>query len=236
MDLERITGAPAPVDEQEVGAALAEWMSPTDLAADSAPAWSITSLGAADWAMARVAELRRIEREYADQIALWEAARQRAANGVEFFEHHLEEWALGERTEKRKTFPLAHGTVATREVRPRVIVTDEEAAITWCAKHNPDALRSTTKVLISEVAVRVGHVVVGYTAQHKTTGEVETVRLPAPKPSTADDIAVIAARLGDDWTVEAITDLAAIDSDGLPVAGFGVQPGHVSASVTPLMP
>lgn len=178
MDIERVAsaGVEPVVDEQHVQwelegyvtghyAILGDYAVRDDLLPDEAsrPRWEITSLGAADWAMQQLARIEAVAREYDAEIARWTKLRANVARAGEFFRGHLERWAVSQRTDKRKSFPLAHGTVSTREAKPAPEIVDQEAAVAWCKVNAPDAIKVEESVLISRVpGLRIADVVQGW--------------------------------------------------------------------------
>lgn len=245
-ELEQVIGAPIPDHAGEIEAQAAAYV----VGRDPGEAWSITTIGEADWALRKLMEIRQHEQAYADEIALWTAARDRALRAGQFFADALERWGVEQRiATKTKTFPLAHGTISTRSSAPRLVITDEDAALNWLRACEPDAIRTTEKALISAVTtVAIGTVIVGFEATNKTTGEVEQQMLDLPQPNDPERIAAVAAKLGDEWAVRPITEPAAVATvsapvgtwppsgltEGQPVLGFGVSDERISATVTPL--
>lgn len=230
MDLEAIAGVQPPVDERVVQGEVEVYV---EHGVMSAEPWRIESVGAADWAMRRLAECEARVIEYQGEVALWESVRDRVARAGEWFEDRLKEWAVSERTEQRKTFPLAHGTVRTSKRQPGIMVTDEDAALAWATSECPDAVKTTTKFLVSEACAKVTECVVAFTSTDKTTGEVE--RIPVdPSPLDPVRLDALRAKLGDGYVVEPVIDLFVVDTLGRLVPGLAVKPGTVTASVTPL--
>lgn len=276
MDIERVAaaGLEPVVDEQrvqwEVEGYVTGHYAATDPAGRNAERdinleprvrWEITSLGAADWAMQQLARIEAVAREYDDEIARWAKLRANVARAGEFFRGHLERWAVSQRTDKRKSFPLAHGTVSTRESKPAPEVVDEEAAVGWCKVHAPDAVKITESVLISRVPVRVAEIIVGWRFTNRTTGDIvhvldefpidgDTVKADLHHVVTvvlaehasafqqaADTIEAewISTRLYEftqGWSIEPVTTPGVVDADGLPADGFGIRPGKITSSVT----
>lgn len=232
MDLEAIAAVPAPVDEGVVQNEVAVYVEHGRMVEQP---WRITSLGAADWAMRQLAECDTRARQYGDEIALWTQVRDRIGRAGEWFEDRLKEWAVGERTPQRKTFPLAHGSVATREGKARIEVVDEDAAIVWAKSTCPDAVKTTEKFMVSEACASIVECVIAFTATDKATGEVERIPLKdGPAPLDADRVAALREKMGDGYVVEPETQLYVLDGVGLPVPGLGVKLGSITATVTPL--
>lgn len=233
MNLDTIADVPVPVDEAEVQAEILAWLNDTAPPEQRAP-WTITSLGAADWAMRTVAEWRSRASEFADQAEAWRRCEKRAIRGALWLEERLAEWAIDRRTEKVKTMALAHGAVSTRTVKPTIELTDEDAAIAWARTHAPDAIHTTTRLNKSEVgdAWRIGEVVVGYEWTFPTTGEQEYHQAAWPAPFDPEAYAELVAS-EPDFVIEPCYEAAVIDTDGAVVPGVEVVPGRISATVKP---
>lgn len=244
MELERLAAIPPAVDEQRVEDELREYMGDQPANPARQP-WRITSLGAADWAIRMLGDARAQVQRYDDEIELWKRARARVDNVAGWFEERLKEWAVAERTDRVKSFPLAHGTISTRESKPRAIVVDEAAAIAWARQHAPEALKVETSFLISQAGVQVAELVVGFTSTDKSSGEVETLTVAPVVPHEAK-LTELRERLGDGFVVEPILELfpvATVEVVAEPgvaraktriVPGLAVKPGDVSATVKPL--
>lgn len=234
MDLERIAGAPG-VDEQSVEAEIDEYLG-GDRSGSREP-WSITSLGAADWAMRRYSDALALVQRYDDEIFLWNKAKERIGGAASWFEDRLREWAISERTDKRKSFPLAHGTVSTRTVPAKARVDDEAVVLEWARTACPDAVDvvpAHERFLISKSTAAVVHVVVAWEAIDKTTGEVQRIDVDPPIADGRERLERLRERMPT-FTVEAVYDLAVVDgATGLVVPGMSVVPASTSASVKPL--
>jgi hypothetical protein len=237
MTIEHIIEPAPPVDVSHVEAELTAF-----LGGDTPPAelrmrgpFAISDSAQADWCMERLAELDHLARDYADRILLWQEAQKRAVAARAWFETRLSEWAAARRTKTVKSFPLAHGTISTREVQPRVTVVDEDAAVAWAKQHAPDAVKTTHSLLVSKVGdrVRLWTVVTGYNAIHQTTGETQHIDVDPPQLADPKVLTELRARM-EGYTVEPITTVEARDDKGRPVPGFGVIDGKVSVTVKPL--
>jgi hypothetical protein len=55
-------------------------------------------------------------------------------------------------TLKVKTWTCPYGTVAFRTIAERVKVVDEEQAVAYCLKHDPDAVKTKHTVLVSKLS------------------------------------------------------------------------------------
>lgn len=231
MDLEKIAGVEPPVDEQAVMEEVEAYVEGVDM---QRKPWRIDTLGQADWAMRRLAEARDFAQRYEDEVALWTAALKKIGRVGSWFEDRLKEWAVAERTKDRKTFAVAHGTVATRESKPRIVVEDEKAAVEWALTYAPAAVKVERSLLVSQLgdAATIGRVAIGWTATNKATGE--TQRIPATGGHVTTSLDVVRQRMGDDWQVDIDTHPAVVDKEGRPVPGLVVAEGRVTATVTPL--
>lgn len=233
MDLDKLAGVAPAVDEDAVEEELHMYL--IGVRDDREP-WAITTVGQADWAMQLVADADRRTRQYQDEIDLWTDAKRRLSSGADWLRDRLEEWAVGLRTDKAKSFPLAHGTVATRKTKPAIDVIDEEALIAWAREHAPGSLHTVERCNKSELgdAAVITEVIVAYEAIDKTTGDVE--RVPVPKVSVFDEAKLdrLRERLGDNYQVNPEFALAVLDPDGELVPGVEIRPERVTATVTPL--
>jgi len=240
MDLERLAEPPRPVDEDAVLAEIAAYLH-DDLPSDQArEPWRITNIGEADWAMRVVAEARRRQQDYDDQIRLWQDAKRRMGGSADWLEDRLAEWALEVRTDRVKSQALAHGTVATRRSPPKIEVVAEDAVIEWAKSHAPQAVRIECRFLKSEVgdSWAIRDVVVGFRAIERVTGEVEEIPLEPPivdRDEAIDRLLAIQSRMTG-YNVTSIVGSAVMDSGGGLVPGVEVVPEHIAATVRPLMP
>lgn len=117
--------------------------------------WAIRTLGQADWVMQRVADIEARARDYGDEVARWQDALRRATIAKDWLVARLQEWGLAQRTASRKTFPLAHGTVATRAGRARIVVTDDDAALAWAKANCPAAVETVERLVKSRLSARI---------------------------------------------------------------------------------
>jgi Bacteriophage Mu Gam like protein len=141
-------------------------------AVDAGGPWTISDLGAADWAMARLAELeaeaaavvehanrvRRAADEYEERCL---SAPRRGPNGEQWssvrdgiirFRSLLEAYALEQRAAGNgTTLSLVSGSVTTRKNPERVVITSEAALIDWAQGYGLDVVETTKRVLVSEL-------------------------------------------------------------------------------------
>lgn len=234
MDLERIAGVEPPVDEDAVHEEVAAYVGGVELHREP---WKITSLGQADWAMRRFAEARALAQTYQDEIDLWTVPLKKIRAAAGWFEDRLKEWAIEQRTPSLKTIRTAHGTIPTRQSQPKITVVDEAEAIGWGWRVAPDTIKQTEKFLVSAIGDRASIVecVVAYESVDKTTGEVERIPvMGSPVPLVPAMLDQLRERMGDGYTVDAVTEPFVVDVEGMIVPGLTVTPGDVTATVTPL--
>lgn len=230
MDLDRIAGVEPPIDPDLLTQQVRAWMDGDE----DEPALDIADIGTANWCLQVIGEAKQRAQGYDDQIQLWTEAKRRVLGLAEWLELRLEEWAVANRTERTKSFPLAHGTIATRKGSPGIDVVDEPAAIAW-AKINDvaEAVRTTEKLLTSLLEhVHYGKVVVGYEAIDRTTGEVERIDVEPTPPS--DLVLQMMRDKLPHSNVSAIEVDAVVDDKGHPVPGLAYRTPTVGATVRPL--
>lgn len=239
MDLQKMTAVEPVVNEDAVEVELSEFVEQAPVVRDEDARWSITSRGAADWAMEKLAHVRAIRDDYEQQIDRWKRALQKLDRAAAFFEGHLERWALATRSRNEKSFPLAHGNIKTSDRKPTIQIGDEEALIEWAREVEPDLVETTEKIGVMKLrkVVELGALIVEWEAINKTTGEVETVPVHSPERWTEERQAEIEARMGDEWQVTALTEPAVFHGDDPePVPGTTVADATVSVSVSPYLP
>jgi hypothetical protein len=208
MDFEALADVEPAVDAVTEGVVEAQMAAAVEGRAPERP-WAIMSLRQADWVLERVADLEVARREYEGEVARWRDGVLRLERAESWLRERLKVWGRANRTAQRKTFTLAHGTVATREGRDRVRVDDEAAAVAWAKVHCPDAVKVEERFLPSHcphlIAIADRREVVGETMIDLDTGEIQPIRR-----------------------------LVVVDRDGNPIPGLGVEPGEVTVTVTPL--
>jgi len=231
MNIDKIVGVVAPVDEAAVEAELVAYITGMDVETAGEP-WRIENVGQADWALRKLIETQAAYGQYADEISLWEAARKRAKHAIDFFTELLQAWAIGARTKDTKSFALAHGTVSTRQSAARLSISDKDAILEWAATNAPDAIKVTSEVqlsLLTNVTIEV--MLVGERRTNMATGEI-VVDNREPVLLTDEALATVGGA-GSGWQVEPITLQMAV-ADGKVVPGMTVVPAKVTASVTAL--
>jgi len=242
-DWDALVGVVSPVDEEHVLAEVAEYATGAVPEVRREP-WTIRTVGEADWAMRRLADVERRTQEYDDQIALWTDARDRVKRAGEFFVDRLKEWALASRTKDRRTFPLAHGVVATRESKARFAIDDDETVVAWAKERHPGVVRVVESVNVtglSSVGVRVAEAVVAFVVVDKETGETVTRGVHVDRPLLVGTDRADAARAAlidalpdaDRYAVTVETEQVVVDADGGIVPGVVLVPAKITATVTP---
>lgn len=105
--------------------------------------------GKADWAMRKLASVRRkqadnqsiYDREVA-RVAEWlQKVNTDLERDAEWFESNLKPYALLERSNGRKSILLPHGTIKTTAGRPKIEITDEIAFLAWAESSQPELIR-----------------------------------------------------------------------------------------------
>jgi len=103
----------------------------------------------ADWAMRKLASLRR---KQADNKAIYEREVLRVAEWLEkvntdlerdaeWFESNLKPYALTERYNGRKSVVLPHGTIKTTAGRPKIEIDNELEFLAWAETSQPELIR-----------------------------------------------------------------------------------------------
>jgi phage host-nuclease inhibitor protein Gam len=103
----------------------------------------------ADWAMRKLASIRR---KQADNKAIYDREVQRVAEWLdkvntdlqrdaEWFESNLKPYALTERHNGRKSVVLPHGTIKTTAGRPKIEIENESEFLAWAEKSEPELIR-----------------------------------------------------------------------------------------------
>lgn len=234
MDWKTVVALPPEVDEDAVAQELVAHVEDKPELAPREP-WTIKTLGQADWCMRRVAEAEAIVAELDDEIGRWRAARTRAAAAADWFVARLKEWGLAEReqTPSRATLTVPHGTVSTRKSTERIEVVDEPLAVAWAKQSCEDAVKVEYSLLVSRLGacVRIADMVREWRATRITTGEVEHQPQQPVVEFTAERLAEVQQRLGDEFVVEAGIWRMAVDALGVPVPGLGVRGATTTATV-----
>ena len=108
----------------------------------------------ADWAMRKLASIRR---KQAENQAIHDRETQRVQEWLskvntalerdaEWFEANLKPYALLERSKGRKSVVLPHGTVKTTVGRPKIEIENEETFLNWAKESAPELLRIKTEI------------------------------------------------------------------------------------------
>jgi len=238
-DMQKMLAMPEPVDEPAIMAEVESWVNADE---DARPArregWRIESLQQADWVMRKLAEVQTLGLEYQATIEAWKHAYNRIADAGQWFEDRLAEWAILNRTSTVKSFATPHGTVKTRSNPARVVIVDEDAAVEWARAHMPAAVRTSYKLLVSELSdedAHIGALVTAWVSIHKVTGEQETLPI-TPVVFTPELLADLQEAIGDEHVVEAVTEPAVVGRDGKVIPGLDVRPSTVTASIATFRP
>ena len=112
-------------------------------------AFVISDDSKADWAMRKLASLRR---KQADNKAIFDKEVQRVTEWLEkvnrdierdaeWFESNLKPYALTQRYGGRKSVVLPHGTIKTTGGRPKIEVENETEFLAWAEVSQPELIR-----------------------------------------------------------------------------------------------
>jgi phage host-nuclease inhibitor protein Gam len=112
-------------------------------------AFVISDDSKADWAMRKLASLRR---KQADNKAIFDKEVQRVTEWLEkvnrdierdaeWFESNLKPYALTQRYDGRKSVVLPHGTIKTTAGRPKIEIEDESQFLAWAELSQPELIR-----------------------------------------------------------------------------------------------
>lgn len=185
------SGAPAEADH--ILAVLAGEHAPENVpAVERAEAWTIRSVGEAEWAMALLAAATAQQQAVLDQVKLWQSQLDafkrhelaQPARTVAFFTERLERWGLLQRElhPEQATIALASGAISTRrDSAPTIEITDAETFISWALNALlPAASQDDVEVPLEQTYAELGVV--------KTTHEamISAIR-KVFKPSTCAD-------------------------------------------------
>lgn len=117
---------------------------------ESARAWQVGSRGEAEWAMRKLAVLRERQRdvrtqaiEWRERIDAWAADEaKRIEPAVEFFEGHLQRYAVEQRAlTGDATVRLPSGEISTRKpTKPTVQIDNDEALLAWLEDFLPSGI------------------------------------------------------------------------------------------------
>lgn len=210
--------------------------------------WAVTDDGAAEWSMRHIAnanaeieKLRLQADEWEARIHQWFTQRAKPLEAkVAFMSAHLERYALYRREAdpKAKTLTLPSGRVRTTRQVPTVVISDADEAIRWTAQNAPEAIKTTHKVLVSDLRHHVHpRELVTLAWVTNSCGCKVSVRddegLQIPPVGTETEC----PECGQPALIGKVEELAhrwvAVDSDGAYVPGVDVDPGGVTAKVVP---
>jgi phage host-nuclease inhibitor protein Gam len=157
-------------------------------------AFTVNSDGVADWAMRKLASIRR---KQADNKAIFDREVLRVAEWLDkvntdlerdaqWFESNLKPYALSERYNGRKSIVLPHGTIKTTAGRPKIEIEDESKFLAWAESSQPDLIRikkEIDKKVLNALITETGDVI-------STQGEiVPSVRVTPAETSVSFVIA-----------------------------------------------
>lgn len=202
--------------------------------------WTPQTLGAAEWAMARLARATAAYEEInveavasVERIIAWrDDAQRRLGRDMDFFSAGLERYArIRRKVTGQATTKLPSGQVKTREVHPKLVVHDPEALVLWLEGNEyEDAIKTERTPLVSQLGayVRIVEEVVGYRAvcgdgtwrEFAGAGEC-----PVAVGEVLDGKPVAA--------VESITQAQVVDNNGRAVPGLSAEDGYVRATASP---
>ena len=117
-------------------------------------AFTVDDDSKADWAMRKLAHLRR---KQAENQSLAEAEIKRVTEWLQtvnrslesdaaYFEAVLTPYALLQRSEGRKSVSLPHGTIKTTSGRPKIEIEDEEKFLEWAKESETSVIRIKTEI------------------------------------------------------------------------------------------
>ena len=117
-------------------------------------AFTVDDDSKADWAMRKLASLRR---KQAENKAIADAEIQRVTEWLEtvnrsidgdaaYFEAVMTPYALLQRSEGRKSVVLPHGTIKTTAGRPKIEIEDEEKFLAWAKESETSVIRIKTEI------------------------------------------------------------------------------------------
>lgn len=203
--------------------------------------WVITDTGAAEWAMAKLAQARAVKAAAQQQYDAWHAqlaewytkATADATRTEAFMQDRLAAYALHQRAEGGPaTLRLPSGSVATRKGgKPTIHVDDADALLQWLHGSLPGAVRTKEEVAKADLlaACQVVERGTGCYWVHLSDGSFYSTddgeQPPAYGTTLADGRTVT--------EVVPITELALVTPDGEPVPYITVQPARTTANVAP---
>jgi hypothetical protein len=140
----------------------------------------------ADWAMRKLASIRR---KQAENQAIYDRELQRVQEWLsrvntalerdaEWFEANLHPYALLQRSQGRKSVVLPHGTIKTTAGRPKIEIESQDEFIKWAEQSLPEAIRikkEIDKAVLKDLITETGQVI-------STQGEI----IPAVKVIPAE--------------------------------------------------
>ena len=170
--------------------------------ADAQPlAWCITDSGAAEWAMAHVAQIdanvAQLDEQrsaYVDRITRWHSdAVRRLLQRRAFFANHLERFAAEYRAadpKRHKTLRLPSGEVRSTDHKPVVEIRDADTLVAWAKTKLPAeqaavVVKTTETPMVGELrkVARVGSAQIGWLVELECGHAME---VPLVNPATGE--------------------------------------------------
>ena len=212
--------------------------------------WSVTDLGAAEWALERLGEALDEIADAEEQAAVWRgridewlaAATARPARFAEFLTQQLADFGLAAReaNPKRATIKCPAGQVSTRWVGPRPVIVDEVAVLEWLDGRDevPDGAIKR-RPLVSKLGDAIA---ISAASTGRVIAEVgccgATVIVDGQDLAVTDGVLLSCPNCGaPDPTVSSVedetVDVAVDTATGVRVDGVIVEPGHYNPTVKP---
>ena len=212
--------------------------------------WSVTDLGAAEWALERLGEALDEIADAEEQAAVWRgridewlaAATARPARFAEFLTQQLADFGLAARDANPKvaTIKCPAGQVSTRWVGPRPVIVDEVAVLEWLDGRDevPDGAIKR-RPLVSKLGDAIA---ISAASTGRVIAEVgccgATVIVDGQDLAVTDGVLLSCPNCGaPDPTVSSVedetVDVAVDTATGVRVDGVIVEPGHYNPTVKP---
>lgn len=212
--------------------------------------WSVTDLGAAEWALERLGEALDEIADAEEQAAVWRsridewlaAATGRPARFAEFLTQQLADFGLAAREANPKTATIKcpAGQVSTRWVGQRPVIIDEVAVLEWLDARGevPDGAIKR-RPLVSKLGDAI---TIGTASTGRVIAEVgccgATVTVDGQDLAVTDGVLLACPNCGaPDPTVSSVEDetiAVAVDTaTGERIDGVIVEPGHYNPTVKP---
>lgn len=142
------------------------WDEETGAYLGPANGWIDGSIDSEDKALLFMRRQLELESELASKVAMLETVKANIEKLVRVHQQRLEWWQTRYKEElsawaydqlprdkdgniKSKTWRSPYGTVSFRSTQPRIVVTDDDAVLSWAESFYPRAIKTTSKVLVS---------------------------------------------------------------------------------------